>query len=560
MKTILSIQNLGISFGHQKALFNSSFTVQEKETVGIVGESGSGKSLTALALMGLLPKTAKISDSSVVLLEGKNLLGEQQLHRGKGVSMIFQEPMTSLNPVFTCGEQVVEGLMLHQKLTHQEAKKQTINLFEKVKLPSPISVFDKYPHQLSGGQKQRIMIAMAISLKPKVLIADEPTTALDVTVQKDILSLLQELKEEIGMSMIFITHDLSLVSTIADKILVMKNGEIVEQGDNRAVFTAPKHPYTKALLACRPPLNKRYEKLPTVADFLKQNNQSTGGPTLISDAQRAAKHKVLYQQDPVLKIKELSVSFVAKKNWLGKTTAEHQAVRQISFDLYQGESLGLVGESGCGKTSTGRAIVKLIPTNNGTIHYQGKNILDFSKVEDIAYRKKVQIIFQDPYSSLNPRKQIGSAIVEVMKVHRIAETKKERIKKTIDLLLKVGLQEEDFFRYPHEFSGGQRQRVSIARTLAVEPEIIICDESVSALDVSIQAQILNLLHELKKEFDLSYLFISHDLSVVKHFCDRVLVMNKNGEIEEEGESDFLYLNPKKEYTQTLISAIPKMVH
>lgn len=560
MKTILSIQNLGISFGHQKALFNSSFTVQEKETVGIVGESGSGKSLSALALMGLLPKTAKISDSSVVLLEGKNLLGEQQLHRGKGVSMIFQEPMTSLNPVFTCGEQVVEGLMLHQKLTHQEAKKQTINLFEKVKLPSPISVFDKYPHQLSGGQKQRIMIAMAISLKPKVLIADEPTTALDVTVQKDILSLLQELKEEIGMSMIFITHDLSLVSTIADKILVMKNGEIVEQGDNRAVFTAPEHPYTKALLACRPPLNKRYEKLPTVADFLKQNNQSTGGPTLISDAQRAAKHKVLYQQDPVLKIKELSVSFVAKKNWLGKTTAEHQAVRQISFDLYQGESLGLVGESGCGKTSTGRAIVKLIPTNNGTIHYQGKNILDFSKVEDIAYRKKVQIIFQDPYSSLNPRKQIGSAIVEVMKVHRIAETKKERIKKTIDLLLKVGLQEEDFFRYPHEFSGGQRQRVSIARTLAVEPEIIICDESVSALDVSIQAQILNLLHELKKEFDLSYLFISHDLSVVKHFCDRVLVMNKNGEIEEEGESDFLYLNPKKEYTQTLISAIPKMVH
>lgn len=558
MSKILKINNLSVFLSNKKLLFNSSFFLNEKETIGIVGESGSGKSLTALALMGLLPKSLKLNNSSIIELNGVNIIGKQNEYRGKEISMIFQEPMTSLNPVFTCGYQLQESLVLHLKMDKNQAKKEAVNLFEKVKISDPEELFYKYPHQLSGGQKQRVMIAIAISTKPKILIADEPTTALDVTVQKEILKLLAELKEEIGMSMIFITHDLALVAEIADRVLVMKKGEILEKGTSKEIFSNPQHPYTKALLACKPPLDFRYKKLPTVGDFLSSENKFKVNPAKISNEERKQKHQFLYNQEPIFKIENLEVSYVLNKNWFGKIVKKHKAVNQINFNIYKGESLGLVGESGCGKTTIGRSLVKLINTTKGVINFNEIKVNELNGQDLISYRKKVQIIFQDPYGSLNPRMSIGEAILEPMSVYKIGKDYSSRKLKVIELLKKVGLSEKDFNAYPHEFSGGQRQRISIARTLAVEPEVIICDESVSALDVSIQAQILNLLNELKDEFNLTYLFISHDLSVVKHFCDRILVMNQNGKIEEEGEADFLYSNPKYSYTKKLISSIPKM--
>jgi len=554
---ILSIKDFSITFdkGKFKALDSVSFEIEQGKTLGLVGESGSGKSLTSLAIMGLLPKNANIEQGELLFLE-KNLLdykeGDLRKMRGSQVSMIFQEPMTSLNPTITCGEQVAEIIQQHTNISSKELKKQVLELFEEVKLPRPEKIITSYPHEISGGQKQRVMIAMAIALKPKLLIADEPTTALDVTVQKDILKLLADLQKTYGMSILFITHDLGVVKDIADHIVVMHKGVIVEKGKAIDVLSNPQHSYTKGLLASKPPHDKRPERLQTVASFLDGN---TGEFKLISTEERKTEHDKIYSQEPELEVKNLVTSFPLKKNFFGKVTEELKAVNKVSFNLYKGETLGLVGESGCGKTTLGRTILKLETASGGEIIYKGQNILDYSKKEMMAFRKKFQIIFQDPYSSLNPKLTVGATIMEVMTVHNILNNKQEREARTIELLLKVGLEEKHFSHYPHEFSGGQRQRIGIARALALEPEYIICDESVSALDVSVQAQVLNLLNDLKKEFQLTYIFISHDLSVVRYMSDRVIVMNK-GEIEEIGEADQMYQNPKTEYTKTLINSIP----
>ena len=558
MEKILEISELGVEFNGIKVLNNSNFELFKGETIGIVGESGSGKSLTALAIIGLIPYPGQIqgkilfNNKEILKLNNKSL---QQI-RGKEIGIIFQEPMTSLNPVLTCGEQVSETIIQHLKLSQKEAKKKTLELFIKVKLPNPEVTLEKYPHQLSGGQKQRVMIAIAICCDPLLLIADEPTTALDVTVQKTILDLLKEIQIENQMSMVFITHDLAIVSEIAQKVIIMKNGNILEQGNTKQVFENPQNAYTKALISCRPPINIRYKNLPTVKDYLKDGNAFNA--KTVSVDERFEAHQKLYKEKPIFEILNLKVYYPEKKSWLGKVNSWTKAVDDISFKVYKGEVLGLIGESGCGKTTVGKSIIKLLNIHEGSILYQGKNINDFNKKELLLYRKNVQIIFQDPYSSLNPRKTIGTAITEVMLVHNIGKNQTERKSKTILLLEKVGLLSEHFDRYPHEFSGGQRQRVSIARTLALEPKVIICDESVSALDVSVQAQVLNLLNDLKSDFSLTYIFISHDLSVVKYMCDRMLVMNKLGKIEEEGESDAIYQNPQSEYTKLLIHSIPKI--
>ena len=549
---MIDINDLSVSFGERFALKKISFSVQHNEVVGVVGESGSGKSLCSLAIMNLLPDAATVRSGTINFEEQDLLLTHNQI-RGKRIGMVFQEPMTSLNPVFTCGEQIVETIITNDGVTKKAAVKRALELLAKVRLPEPDVVYYKYPHELSGGQKQRIMIAIAISCKPDLLIADEPTTALDVTIQKEVLDLLKDIQEETGMSMLFITHDLGLVSNVASRVLVMKDGEIVEQGAVKKVFNEPSHAYTKALMSCRPPLDKRYKHLPTINDFL-------GGldfqKETISPVARSKRQSDIYKEQPVLEVENLKVAYVAKKNWFGKVTKKHQAVDGVDFKLYKGESLGLIGESGCGKTTIGRALVRLIESEEGNILYEGQQVGKLKGDELLAYRKQVQIIFQDPFASLNPRKTIGTAIQEPLEVHQIGD-KGERKLKVQDLLNKVGLKSEDYYKYPHEFSGGQRQRISIARTLSMQPKIIICDESVSALDVSIQAQVLNLLNDLKRSFGLTYLFISHDLSVVKHFCDRMLVMNKKGKIEEEGESDELYNKPKSAYTKSLIEAIPK---
>jgi peptide/nickel transport system ATP-binding protein len=548
---MLEVQNLSVSFGQKQVLKEVSFKVKKREIIGVVGESGSGKSLSSLAIMNLLPNAAIVNEGKITF-EGKDILNISEGIRGKAIGMVFQEPMTSLNPVFTCGNQIVETIITNEGTTTKEARERSIELLMKVKLSEPEKVFNKYPHELSGGQKQRVMIAIAISCNPQLLIADEPTTALDVTVQKEVLQLLCEIQKETDMSLIFITHDLSLVATVANRILVMKSGEIVERGLVQKIFSEPEHPYTKALMSCRPPLNKRYKKLPTISDFIKAGEASKEE---IDNIERTRRHKELYKRQPILEVENLKVSYVIKKNWFGKIKKTHVAVNRVNINLYKGESLGLIGESGCGKTTIGRTLVKLIEQDSGIVKYGSKNIDDFKTEELHAYRKDVQIIFQDPYASLNPRKTIGRAIQEPMEVHQpnLLDKKSE----VLDLLVKVGLDVQDYNRYPHEFSGGQRQRISIARTLAMKPKVIICDESVSALDVSIQAQILNLLNDLKDAYQLTYLFISHDLSVVKYFCDRMIVMNKNGKIEEEGETDFLYANPQSPYTKLLIDAIPK---
>ncbi|MFT6715591.1 MAG: peptide/nickel transport system ATP-binding protein [Saprospiraceae bacterium] len=550
---MLKIINLNISFASKKAVSNVSFELKKGEVLGVVGESGSGKSLCSLAIMNLLPGAGSV-DSGEIEFDGVDLLNTQVGIRGKKIGMIFQEPMTSLNPVFTCGEQLVETMIKNDGLSKKKAIQRSLILLEKVKLPEPLLTFDKYPHELSGGQKQRVMIAIAISCQPQLLIADEPTTALDVTVQKEVLDLLVDLKKDTGMAMLFITHDLALVSNIATRVLVMKNGQVVERGKVKDIFEDPQHPYTKALLACRPPLNKRHTKLPTIETYLLTDNPKED---LISNKSRTKHHKELYSKQAILEVENLKVSYEGVRSWLGKVKEKHIAVNGVSFSLFRGESLGLIGESGCGKTTIGRSLVGLLKNEEGTISYLGKRFLEQSKEELAVYKKDIQIIFQDPFASLNPRKTIGGAIQEPMEVYKIGKDTRERQEKVFDLLHKVGLSKNDYNKYPHEFSGGQRQRISIARTLAVEPKIIICDESVSALDVSIQAQVLNLLNDLKKIFGLTYLFISHDLSVVKHFCDRMLVMNKDGKIEEEGEADHVYTNSKSTYTKSLIEAIPK---
>ncbi|MEO5569615.1 MAG: ABC transporter ATP-binding protein, partial [Bacteroidia bacterium] len=495
---------------------------------------------------------------------------ELRKYRGNEIAMIFQEPMTSMNPVFTCGSQVAEAIILHQEVSKKIARQKTIELFNKVQLPRPEIIFDSYPHQLSGGQKQRVMIAMAMSCNPSILIADEPTTALDVTVQATILDLMKQLQREIGMSVIFISHDLGVIAEIANRVLVMYKGKIVEQNTVKNIFQNPQHPYTKGLLACRPPLGKRLKKLPTVLDFMKENekdeaeeikitvNDALDG-NIFNDDEKKNRHKELYEKEPVLKIQNIKTWFVVKKGVFGKVKEYVKAVDDVSFDVYPGETLGLVGESGCGKTTLGRSILRLIEPNDGKIIFRGKELTTLDYYEMRKQRKDLQIIFQDPYSSLNPRMTIGKAIMEPMQVHGLYSDDKERKKKTVELLDRVSMKEEFFYRYPHEFSGGQRQRVCIARVLALNPQFIICDESVSALDVSVQAQVLNLLNELKKDFGFSYIFISHDLSVVKFMSDRMMVMNK-GKIEEMGDADEIYNHPKTEYTKRLIAVIPKGIN
>ena len=578
--TLLEFKNLVTEFHTEgtsvKAVNDVSFTLNKGETIGIVGESGSGKSVTSLSAMRLIPNPPGIISGGEIIFHQKDgtttdllKISEEQMRkfRGNEIAMIFQEPMTSLNPVFTCGNQVMEAIILHQKLNNKAAKSLTLELFEKVQLPDPERIYSAYPHQISGGQKQRVMIAMAMSCQPSVLIADEPTTALDVTVQKTILQLMQKLQTEQEMGILFITHDLGVIAELADKVVVMYKGKIVEQGSVWDIFNNPQHPYTKGLLACRPPLDKRYTFLPTVSDFMQtddkgnivDNGVSVADFTkklVISEKTRIAIQKALLAKEPVLTIKNLKTYFPIKGGFFGGITGQVKAVDNVSFDVYPGETLGLVGESGCGKTTIGRTIIRLEEPTSGEMLYKGKDIAKMNAKELRAFRKEVQIIFQDPYSSLNPRMTIGNAIMEPMQVHGILANDDERKKRVEELLSRVNLDPSHFYRYPHEFSGGQRQRIGIARALAVNPKFIICDESVSALDVSVQAQVLNLLNELKQEFGLTYIFISHDLSVVKYMSDRMVVMQE-GKIEEMGDADQICNNPGTDYTKKLIDAIPE---
>ncbi len=557
-KPLLSVKELSVSFGNRKqlveVLHQISFDVFENEIVGIVGESGSGKSVTSLSIMGLLPKKQANLSGNIFFGEKELLkVTEKEFRsiRGKEIAMIFQEPMSALNPSLKCGFQVAEILRLHLKMNVSEAKKETISLFEKVKLPRPNDIYNSYPHQISGGQMQRVMIAMAIACKPKLLIADEPTTALDVTVQKEILSLLKSIQQETKMAMIFISHDLSLVSEIADRVVVMYKGDIVENATTEEIFKHPKAEYTKALLASRPSLDVRLAKLPTIASIADKSFK----PREVKAAERAKKHKQIYTQQPILEISNLEKYYFSNVGIFAKPEIV-KAVDNVSFSVFEGETLGLVGESGCGKSTLGKTILQLEKATSGSIKYRGKELTRLSKGEIRNLRKEIQIIFQDPYSSLNPRLMIGQALMEPMEVHGLGKTKKERKDRVLSLLERVGLDESYFYRYPHELSGGQRQRVGIARTIVVEPKLVICDESVSALDISVQAQVLNLLNELKNDFGFTYIFISHDLAVVKYMSDQLLVMNK-GKIEELGDADEIYENPQTAYSKKLIEAIPK---
>jgi peptide/nickel transport system ATP-binding protein len=579
-KLLLDVRNLVTEFkteeGLVRAVNDVSFSLNRGETIGIVGESGSGKSVTSLSIMRLIPNPpGKIASGQILYHTRDNQQvdlarmpeADMRKYRGNEISMIFQEPMTSLNPVFTCGDQVQEAIMLHQKISRNEAKARTLEMFEKVKLPNPTRILGAYPHQLSGGQKQRVMIAMAMSCNPSILIADEPTTALDVTVQSTILELMNDLKNQIETSIIFITHDLGVIAEVADRVLVMYKGRIVEQGNVLDIFSNPQHPYTKSLLACRPPLGKRLSKLPTVVDFMREKEngeieeltvsvKEAIDRVTISEETTQKRRENLFARQPVLQVKNLKTWFPAKTDFFGRTKEFTKAVDDVSFDVYPGETLGLVGESGCGKTTLGRTILRLLPAHSGEVIYEGRNLLELNQQKMKDMRKHMQIIFQDPYSSLNPRITVGDAILEPMKVHGVHANDTERKDKVIDLLRKVNMKPEHYHRYPHEFSGGQRQRICIARALALNPKFIICDESVSALDVSVQAQVLNLLIQLREEFQFTYIFISHDLSVVKFMSDRMVVMNK-GKIEEMGISDEIYNNPQQEYTKRLIGAIPK---
>ena len=558
-KLLLSVKKLSISFNSNnvlsKAVNSISFDVYENEIVGVIGESGSGKSVTALSLMRLIPFSEKTKFSGNVTYKGMDIkeLSEKEIQsvRGREIAMVFQEPMSALNPSMTCGSQVREILLHHDVVNKKDLNDEVLRLFNSVKIPDAHMAVQKYPHELSGGQQQRVMIAMAIACKPKILIADEPTTALDVTVQKEIIALLSSLQKETKMSIIFISHDLALVSEISNRILVMYKGKIIENGDTNTVLKTPKEPYTKALISAKPKTGKRLKRLPTIKDILSGSNKLE----IITKKEREKRHKKIYNSPPILRVENLEKIYFKRYGlFSGKTS--FKAIDNVSFKLFEGETLGLVGESGCGKSSLGNAILQLNRATSGSVFYKGKNLHKLSKKDLRHLRKEIQIIFQDPLASLNPRLTIGKAIIEPMVVHKLYDNYSCRKSKALDILEKVGIDKNSFDRYPHEFSGGQRQRIVIARTIAVEPKLIICDESVSALDLSVQAQVLNLLNSLKDDFKFTYIFISHDLAVVKHMSDKILVMN-NGKIEEQGDADEVYKNPKQKYTKRLISAIPK---
>lgn len=566
MGNLLNIKGLRVSFLRDgewnEAVHGVSFEVPKGKTLGIVGESGSGKSVSNLAVMRLLNERQSKISADEITLDGKDILHleEKDMHdiRGKRIAMIFQEPMTSLNPVFQCGFQVSEAILAHEDVTEEEAKARVISLFKKVMLPRPEAIYKSYPHELSGGQKQRVMIAMALACNPEVLIADEPTTALDVTVQKEILKLLKELQKSDNLSMIFISHDLGVVSEVSDDILVMHDGKVVEYGPAPRVLSDPKDPYTKGLLACRPPMDFRLRRLPIVKEFLDGIWSDTADfkqQLIVTQQERESHLKEIYSHEPILKVEHLKTWFPLKKGVFNRVYDHVKAVDDVTFNVYPGETLGLVGESGCGKTTLGRSILRLVEPSDGKIIFEGRNVMSLSGNDLREYRKHAQIVFQDPYSSLNPKMRIGDAIAEPMLVHGLEPDAKRRRNKVCELLTEVGLKPEHYQRYPHEFSGGQRQRICIARALAVRPKLIICDESVSALDVSVQAQVLNLLNRLKKDFGFTYIFISHDLSVVRFMSDRILVMY-NGKPVELGDADEIFNNPQNDYTKKLINAIP----
>ncbi len=568
MSALLKIKNLKIRFLRDgewnEVVHGISFDVPKGKTLGIVGESGSGKSVSNLAVMRLLNERYSKISADEITIGGKDILhlSEDEMHeiRGKRISMIFQEPMTSLNPVFQCGFQVAEAILAHENVTDEEAHQRVISLFKKVLLPRPEAIYKSYPHELSGGQKQRVMIAMALACNPELLIADEPTTALDVTVQKEILKLLKDLQQTEHLSMIFISHDLGVVSQVSDNILVMHDGRVVECGEAQEVLSHPKDPYTKGLLACRPPMDYRLKRLPIVKEFLDGtwgDNVDFKQQLVVTQEERDSHLKEIYSHEPLLKVEHLKTWFPLKKGVFNRVYDYVKAVDDVSFEVYPGETLGLVGESGCGKTTLGRSILRLVEPSEGRIVFKNKDVMSLKGSDLREYRRQAQIVFQDPYSSLNPRIRIGDAIAEPMSVHGIEPDPKKRRDKVCELLTEVGLQPEHYQRYPHEFSGGQRQRICIARALAVKPKLIICDESVSALDVSVQAQVLNLLNRLKKDFGFTYVFISHDLSVVRFMSDRILVMY-NGKPVELGDADEIFNNPKNDYTKKLINAIPNI--
>ena len=575
MNPLLKIEDLSLEFRRDTQwnpiLHHINLSLNEGEVLGIVGESGSGKSVTALSVMQLLnPKTARYPSGKILFradgddkkppLDILNASeSTMQALRGNQIGMIFQEPMTSLNPVIRCGEQISEQIILHKHVSKKEAKEQVINLFKEVMLPRPVQIFDSYPHELSGGQKQRIMIAMAMSCNPKLLIADEPTTALDVTIQKNILELIRSLQQKHGMSVLFITHDLGVMAEVADRTIVMYKGDIVEENTVQNIFLNPQNPYTKQLIACRPSMNQRLKTRPQVSDFAGTNDNAVQDiitKLTVKPEDRRTAHEKLYSGNKIVTIKNLNKVYKLRKRKLFEKQQYLHALKDINIDIYEGETLGLVGESGCGKTTLGRTLLRLIEPSSGEICFYGKNLVRLPASELRKIRKDLQIILQDPYSSLNQRLTIGEALMEPMRVHGILQNDKERKKRVIELLERISLNESHFYRYPHEFSGGQRQRISIARALTVNPKFIICDESVSALDVSVQAQVLNLLNELKSEFHFTYIFISHDLSVVKFMADRIAVMQQ-GSIVEIGEADTLCLHPRTDYTRKLINAIPK---
>ncbi len=560
---LLSVRNLVVDFqtgeGITRAVNNVSFDIPAGKTIGIVGESGSGKSVTSLAVMGLLQKPAAIIPQVEILFNGQDLLkfNDSQMRdiRGNQISMIFQEPMTSLNPVFKVGDQIAETIRIHRKISNKEAWDRAVDLMNQVGIPNPAASAHKYPHEMSGGQKQRVMIAMAIACEPKLLIADEPTTALDVTIQKQVLDLLFGLQQKYHMSMLFITHDLGVIGDIADDVVVMYRSNVVEKNNAKEIFYTAKHPYTKGLLACRPKLGANPRRLLTVSDFMDEAGveKHVSAERVVVFDKESEKEK---SSEILLEVKNLVTQFPIKGGFFGRTVDHFKAVNDVSFTLKKGKTLGLVGESGCGKTTLGRSILRLVEPSSGSIIYGGKDITHVYAEELRLLRRKMQIIFQDPYSSLNPRMTISEILTEPLNIHKVGNSKQERLDMAKQLFEKVGLKVNQLNRYPHEFSGGQRQRICIARALMLRPEFVICDESVSALDVSIQAQVLNLLLDLQQEFGLTYIFISHDLSVVNFIADEVGVMN-GGKIIEMDKANNIYKNPKEAYTRALLSAIPK---